>query len=328
MHPCPIARLLGPSPRYPPCVTPPRRTPPTENAACSADRAGLAIGQGGRGVEQAGKDGFLSVFPGTRLAFCAAHARYTPAPLTSRRQRECASGWTPLDADPPILVLRRSVCGPHPVPDADRQRLLHRGPPHRRRRQQCGYTFRRVAPARPGLAHLPVDCRLACPCQMYAGAPRAWATQASSTARCRAARTAPRTAWTDTCAGSCSRPAVATGAKLAACWPTCAPSTSTPVRPPQPSRPSGLCAARIPALLTPPSRPGTAGTQTPVRQYHRDYYRPDNLCCIVVGTVPEAELLGSLGPMRAKIRAKGARPPQPRCGESRSATHNVVLAHA
>ena len=71
-----------------------------------------------------------------------------------------------------------------------------------------------------------------------------------------------------------------------------------PARPP-----SSLC---LLALTPGASRP-------PVRKYHRDYYRPDNLCCVVVGTVPEAELLGSLAKIQAKIVSKGPLHPQQRC---------------
>jgi len=49
-----------------------------------------------------------------------------------------------------------------------------------------------------------------------------------------------------------------------------------------------------------------------VRKYHRDYYRPDNLCCVVVGSIPEEELLGCLKKTEAKIISKGALPPMRR----------------
>jgi len=49
-----------------------------------------------------------------------------------------------------------------------------------------------------------------------------------------------------------------------------------------------------------------------VRKYHRDYYRPDNLCCVVVGGIPEVELLGCLKKTEVKIISKGALPPMRR----------------
>jgi len=45
-----------------------------------------------------------------------------------------------------------------------------------------------------------------------------------------------------------------------------------------------------------------------VRRYHRDYYRPDNLCIIVTGQVPLERLLAALEPVEADIRRKGALP--------------------
>lgn len=47
-----------------------------------------------------------------------------------------------------------------------------------------------------------------------------------------------------------------------------------------------------------------------VRHYHRDYYRPDNLCVIVVGPVEPAELFRSLQPVEAKIMAKKRSQPE------------------
>lgn len=42
-----------------------------------------------------------------------------------------------------------------------------------------------------------------------------------------------------------------------------------------------------------------------VRRYHREYYRPDNLCIIVAGQVPLDRLLGALAPFEERIASKG-----------------------
>ncbi|KAF9027171.1 hypothetical protein BGZ52_004433 [Haplosporangium bisporale] len=49
-----------------------------------------------------------------------------------------------------------------------------------------------------------------------------------------------------------------------------------------------------------------------IRQYHRDYYRPDNLCLIVSGRVDHAKLLEALGPVEERIISKGPLPPMKR----------------
>ncbi|KAF9316996.1 hypothetical protein BG003_001323 [Podila horticola] len=49
-----------------------------------------------------------------------------------------------------------------------------------------------------------------------------------------------------------------------------------------------------------------------IRQYHRDYYRPDNLCLIVSGRVDHAKLLEALGPVEERILSKGPLPPMKR----------------
>ncbi|KAF9967531.1 hypothetical protein BGZ70_009211 [Mortierella alpina] len=49
-----------------------------------------------------------------------------------------------------------------------------------------------------------------------------------------------------------------------------------------------------------------------IRQYHRDYYRPDNLCLIVSGRLEHSKLLGALGPVEERIISKGPLPPMKR----------------
>ncbi|CAG8543440.1 8472_t:CDS:10 [Ambispora gerdemannii] len=49
-----------------------------------------------------------------------------------------------------------------------------------------------------------------------------------------------------------------------------------------------------------------------IRQYHRDYYRPDNLCLIITGKVPHENLLQVLQPLDERIASKGALPPAKR----------------
>ncbi|KAF9100744.1 hypothetical protein BGX29_006292 [Mortierella sp. GBA35] len=49
-----------------------------------------------------------------------------------------------------------------------------------------------------------------------------------------------------------------------------------------------------------------------IRQYHRDYYRPDNLCLIVSGRVEHSDLLNALGPVEERIISKGPLPPMKR----------------
>ncbi|KAF9586373.1 hypothetical protein BGW38_006117 [Lunasporangiospora selenospora] len=49
-----------------------------------------------------------------------------------------------------------------------------------------------------------------------------------------------------------------------------------------------------------------------IRQYHRDYYRPDNLCLIVSGQVDHGKLLDALAPVEERILSKGPLPPMKR----------------
>ncbi|KAF9918748.1 hypothetical protein BX616_006122 [Lobosporangium transversale] len=49
-----------------------------------------------------------------------------------------------------------------------------------------------------------------------------------------------------------------------------------------------------------------------IRQYHRDYYRPDNLCLIISGRVDHQKLLDALGPVEERILSKGPLPPMKR----------------
>ncbi|XP_063960885.1 uncharacterized protein C05D11.1-like [Lytechinus pictus] len=45
-----------------------------------------------------------------------------------------------------------------------------------------------------------------------------------------------------------------------------------------------------------------------VRNYHRDFYRPENLCLIITGKVAPEEVFKALEPFEQKIKAKGALP--------------------
>ncbi|KAF9435543.1 hypothetical protein BGZ76_006085 [Entomortierella beljakovae] len=49
-----------------------------------------------------------------------------------------------------------------------------------------------------------------------------------------------------------------------------------------------------------------------IRQYHRDYYRPDNLCLVISGRVDQKKLLEALGPVEERIISKGPLPPMKR----------------
>eukprot|EP00163_Fabomonas_tropica_P020279 TRINITY_DN3572_c1_g1_i4.p1 TRINITY_DN3572_c1_g1~~TRINITY_DN3572_c1_g1_i4.p1 ORF type:complete len:145 (-),score=29.23 TRINITY_DN3572_c1_g1_i4:103-537(-) len=49
-----------------------------------------------------------------------------------------------------------------------------------------------------------------------------------------------------------------------------------------------------------------------VRQYHRDFYRPDNLCLIVTGQVSMDEVIEAVRPMEERILSKGNFKPGPR----------------
>ncbi|KAI8354385.1 Metalloenzyme, LuxS/M16 peptidase-like protein [Mortierella sp. GBAus27b] len=53
-------------------------------------------------------------------------------------------------------------------------------------------------------------------------------------------------------------------------------------------------------------------TAEKIRQYHRDYYRPDNLCLIISGQVDHNKLLEALGPVEERIISKGPLPPMKR----------------
>jgi Zn-dependent M16 (insulinase) family peptidase len=46
----------------------------------------------------------------------------------------------------------------------------------------------------------------------------------------------------------------------------------------------------------------------PVRDYHKSYYRPDNLCLIITGKVDHAKLLKVLEPVEANILSKPTPP--------------------
>ena len=45
-------------------------------------------------------------------------------------------------------------------------------------------------------------------------------------------------------------------------------------------------------------------SNTKVRQYHKDFYRPDNLCLIITGQVKPEEVFKALEPFEEKIIAK------------------------
>ena len=46
-----------------------------------------------------------------------------------------------------------------------------------------------------------------------------------------------------------------------------------------------------------------------VREYHKTYYRPDNLCLIITGKVDRGELLNTLDRIDRRILSKGELPP-------------------
>ena len=48
------------------------------------------------------------------------------------------------------------------------------------------------------------------------------------------------------------------------------------------------------------------------RRYHREYYRPDNLCIIVTGQVAPAAILTALSSVEERILSKPKQPPRPR----------------
>lgn len=47
---------------------------------------------------------------------------------------------------------------------------------------------------------------------------------------------------------------------------------------------------------------------TTVRNYHKSFYRPDNLCLIITGQVSPANVFAALQPMEEKIMKKGPLP--------------------
>ncbi|CDS09692.1 hypothetical protein LRAMOSA02369 [Lichtheimia ramosa] len=49
-----------------------------------------------------------------------------------------------------------------------------------------------------------------------------------------------------------------------------------------------------------------------IRGYHRDYYRPDNLCLVITGTVDHDRVLQALDPVERNILSKGPLPPMQR----------------
>ncbi|CAG8712924.1 4938_t:CDS:10, partial [Cetraspora pellucida] len=49
-----------------------------------------------------------------------------------------------------------------------------------------------------------------------------------------------------------------------------------------------------------------------IRQYHKDYYRPDNLCLIITGKISHSELFKVLDPLDDRIASKGGLPPRKR----------------
>lgn len=51
-----------------------------------------------------------------------------------------------------------------------------------------------------------------------------------------------------------------------------------------------------------------ADTPVLVRNYHRSYYRPDNLCVIITGNVAPEAVFNALEPIEEKIIAKGPLP--------------------
>jgi Zn-dependent M16 (insulinase) family peptidase len=78
-----------------------------------------------------------------------------------------------------------------------------------------------------------------------------------------------------------------------------------------------LCAFRLLELLHAPGSgysSNTGGklenlralTNASIKQYHSDYYRPDNLCLIVTGQVEPAALLAALEPLEAKLLERRA----------------------
>lgn len=48
----------------------------------------------------------------------------------------------------------------------------------------------------------------------------------------------------------------------------------------------------------------TTTSNEKVRNYHRDFYRPDNLCLIITGKVAPEEVFKALEPFEQKIKSK------------------------
>lgn len=48
----------------------------------------------------------------------------------------------------------------------------------------------------------------------------------------------------------------------------------------------------------------TTTSNEKVRDYHRDFYRPDNLCLIITGKVAPEEVFKALEPFEQKIKSK------------------------
>ena len=48
----------------------------------------------------------------------------------------------------------------------------------------------------------------------------------------------------------------------------------------------------------------TSTSNTKVKQYHNDFYRPDNLCLIITGQVTPEEVFKALEPFEERIIAK------------------------
>eukprot|EP00057_Strongylocentrotus_purpuratus_P020607 XP_011675081.1 PREDICTED: uncharacterized protein C05D11.1 [Strongylocentrotus purpuratus] len=60
----------------------------------------------------------------------------------------------------------------------------------------------------------------------------------------------------------------------------------------------------------------TTTSNEKVRNYHRDFYRPENLCLIITGKVAPEEVFKALEPFEQKIKSKGALPPHVRPWQS------------
>lgn len=49
-------------------------------------------------------------------------------------------------------------------------------------------------------------------------------------------------------------------------------------------------------------------TNEKVKQYHKDFYRPDNLCLVISGKITPEDVFKHLEPMEKKIVSKGPLP--------------------